>query len=385
MNTQATLVRESWTLVAQQSDDLANDFYARIFLADEALRELFPVEMTAVRMHLLDALVTVLRAIDDPDRYDMQLRALGRAHRRFHIEPAHYGVFGQALLESLRNCAGDRWTVSYDEAWRDAYDEMATKMLSAAEQVSHTPPFWHAEVTSHHRRGRGDVAVFTCKPLMPFSFRAGQYVAVEGPHLPRMWRYYSIANAPREVGTLDFHVRAHSAGLVSSALVRRLHVGDLVRLGPPDGSMTLNRESTRDVVCVAGGTGLAPVKSLVQELARHNRNRWVHVFFGARDRDDLYDLAALQALSSRYPWLSVVPACSDDPTYAGERGDVSEVVERFGPWPDHDFYVSGSPAMVESTLWVLARMGVPPAWIRYDPFAGLPEPEPALSPVGAAG
>ena len=379
MNTLANLVRESWSLVADQSDDLANDFYARMFLADPSLRELFPVEMTSVREHLLDALVTVLRTIDDTDRFDAQLRALGRDHRRFHIEPEHYGVFGQALLESLRAGAGDRWSVEYDQAWRDAYDAMATKMLSAAEQVAHTPPFWHAEVTAHHRRGRGDVAVFTCRPLTPYSYRAGQYVAVEGPHLPRMWRYYSIANAPRIGGTLDFHVRAHSAGLVSAALVRRLTVGDLVRLGPPAGSMTLNRDSTRDVVCVAGGTGLAPVKSLVQDLARHNRNRWVHVFFGARDRDDLYDLAALQHLALRYPWLSVVAACSDDPTYSGERGDVSDVVERSGPWPEHDFYVSGSPTMVIATLRVLARMGVPPAWIRYDPFAGLPEPELAFA------
>ena len=52
------------------------------------------------------------------------------------------------------------------------------------------------------------MAVFTCRPLLPFSYRAGQYFAIEGPHLPRMWRYYSIANAPRTAGTLDLALRS---------------------------------------------------------------------------------------------------------------------------------------------------------------------------------
>jgi len=125
-------------------------------------------------------------------------------------------------------------------------------------------------------------------------------------------------------------------------------------------------------LCVAGGTGLAPIKSLVEELTRYNRTRWVHVFIGARDRDDLYDLPALAHLAARYPWLSVVTACSDDLTYPGERGDINDVVERYGPWAEHDFYVSGSPAMVRATLGTLARMELPPMRIRYDalPLSG---------------
>jgi NAD(P)H-flavin reductase len=195
-----------------------------------------------------------------------------------------------------------------------------------------------------------------------------------------MWRTYSFANAPRDDGTLDFHVRAPSDGWVSAALVRRLSVGDMVRLGPPMGMMTLDRRSTRDTVCVAGGTGLAPIKSIVEEIARYNRSRWVHVFYGARDRDDLYDLPALLHFARRYPWLSVVPACSDDPTYPGECGNINEVVERFGPWPDHDIFVAGSPAMVRAALGSLARAGVPPIRIRYDALGGLAELVPSHEP-----
>jgi len=102
------------------------------------------------------------------------------------------------------------------------------------------------------------------RPLQPLEFRAGQYVSIECRYQPRLWRVYSMANAPRKDGTMEFHVRAVGAGWVSSALVRRLKVGDMIKLAAPMGSLTLERKSTRDIVCVAGGTGLAPVKALVE-------------------------------------------------------------------------------------------------------------------------
>jgi NAD(P)H-flavin reductase len=118
---------------------------------------------------------------------------------------------------------------------------------------------------------------------------------------------------------------------------------------------------------VAGGTGLAPIKAIVQELTRFNRTRWVHVFVGARNEDGLYDLADLARLAARYPWLSLVPACSNSRGYAGERGKVSDVLARYGPWNGHEFFVSGPPLMLKATLRRLTEMGVPAERIKYDP------------------
>ncbi len=67
----------------------------------------------------------------------------------------------------------------------------------------------------------------------------------------------------------------------------------------------------------------------------------------------------------------MVPACSEDPTWGGEQGNISEVVARYGPWADHDFFVSGSPAMVKATLRTLAEMEVPPMRIKYDAFGDI--------------
>jgi NAD(P)H-flavin reductase/hemoglobin-like flavoprotein len=367
MSNLSRLLKESWILVEEQQDKLASYFYARMFLSNPQLRDLFPVQMDVQRARLLGAIVTAIQTVDDPERFDDYLRALGRDHRKFHVQPEHYDVVGAALLDALRAFAGEDWSIEYDQAWRDAYAVIAKKMLIGAEEEVTTPPFWHAEVLFHERRSR-DIAVFTCRPLQPLDFRAGQYLSVECRYQPRLWRVYSPANAPRKDGTIDFHVRALGAGWVSSALVWRVKPGDMIRVAAPMGQMTLDRRSTRDIVCVAGGTGLAPIKSLVEELTRYNRTRWVHVFFGARDREDLYDLPALNRLAARYPWLSVVPACSADYNFPGEQGNINEVVARYGPWQDHDFFVSGSPSMVRSTLRTLAEMQIPALRIRYDAF-----------------
>jgi NAD(P)H-flavin reductase/hemoglobin-like flavoprotein len=370
MSTLARLLKESWTLVEDRADHLANYFYARLFLMDPNLRDMFPIQMAVQRSRLLGALIEAVQTVDDPSHFDGYLRSLGRDHRKFHVSPEHYGTVGSALIDALRNYAGDRWTIEYEQAWQEGYEAIAARMLTGAAADGDQPAFWHAEVRSHERRGRGDVAVFSCRPLDPFEFRAGQYVSIETQYQPRLWRNYSVANAQRADNTLEFHVRANAAGWVSSALVRRLGVGDMIRIGAPMGSMILDPESTRDIVCIAGGTGLAPIKALVEELTRYNRTRWLHLFVGARDRDDLYDVVALRRLSGRYPWLSIVTACSDDPTYDGERGNICDVVEQFGPWQDHEFFVCGSPPMLRATLGVLARMGVDAERTHYDGIAG---------------
>jgi NAD(P)H-flavin reductase len=92
----------------------------------------------------------------------------------------------------------------------------------------------------------------------------------------------------------------------------------------------------------------------------------VHVFVGARDRDDFYDLDDLTHLAARYPWLSIVTAVSGDHEYAGEIGRINDVVARYGPWNEHDFFVAGPPSMLRATLKTLKDLQVPAVRIKYD-------------------
>ncbi|WDZ85878.1 globin domain-containing protein [Micromonospora cathayae] len=364
----ARLLKESWALVEGDRKRLSDYFYARLFLLAPDLRKLFPVQMAGQGDRLLEAIVTAIHTVGDPESFDEYLRALGRDHRKYHVTADSYTTMGIALLDALRTSAGDGWNLEYDQAWRDAYAAMTEKMQAGA-SADTNPPYWHAEVLTHERYGP-DTAVLTVRALQhPLPYRAGQYVSIEVPrHLPRVWRTYSVANAPNADNVLEFHVRTPGAGWVSGALVRRVRPGDLLRIAAPMGAMTLDRSSERDILCVAGGVGLAPVKALVEELTTYNRTRWVHVFYGARRSADLYALAGLQELVAAYPWLSVTPACSEEPGFDGEHGDISEVVSRYGPWTSHDCFVSGSAAMVRATLRALAADQVPPQHVRYDTF-----------------
>jgi NAD(P)H-flavin reductase len=183
-----------------------------------------------------------------------------------------------------------------------------------------------------HRRGdaprwcrTSELALITVRPDQPYPFRAGQYLSLESPHWPRLWRTYSLANAPRPDNLLTFQIRAVPDGWVSNALVRQTVPRDVLRLGPPLGSMRVERGDGRDLVLVAGGTGLAPLQAIVEEMTGWNTGRSVHLFVGARRPDELYALSHLCQLSGRHPWLTAVAAASDDPSYPGLRGPISDV------------------------------------------------------------
>ncbi|CAM5731532.1 Flavohemoprotein [Streptomyces alboniger] len=174
---------------------------------------------------------------------------------------------------------------------------------AAAADELRAPPWWHAEVVSHDLR-TPDVAVVTVRPDQPYPFLAGQYASLETPRWPRIWRHYSFASAPRSDGLLSFHVKAIPAGWVSNALVHRARPGDIIRLGPPAGSMTLDHTSDSGLLCLGGGTGIAPIKALVEDLAEHGERRPVQTFTSGTNHD-LYDIDTMLRLQQSHHWLSV--------------------------------------------------------------------------------
>src|SRR4029453_17365741 len=121
-------------------------------------------------------------------------------------------------------------------------------------------------------------------------------VPLESDLRRRWWRYFSPPNAPRPDGLMELHVKARDGGPVSSALVRKVAVGDVLRLGPPVGHLALAPESDRDLLLIAGGIGLAPMKALVDQIARHGPARRVDLFLGFRTEDDVYDGPDLRRL-----------------------------------------------------------------------------------------
>jgi NAD(P)H-flavin reductase len=167
---------------------------------------------------------------------------------------------------------------------------------------------------------------------------------------------------------MTFHVRAVPGGWVSNALVRYAEPGAELILGPALGTMTLDRAGQRDLLCVAGGTGLSPIKAIIEQAMRESSAcpRQIFLFYGARTRDELYDLPALYRLADAYPRFLLTPVTSDDPVFDGMQGNVGRVAARYLPHRECAAYVAGPVAMVRETIRALARAGIPPERIHYD-------------------
>ena len=361
-------IRATFDCLAAAGDEAAAYFYARLFLAEPALRELFPPAMDEQRDRLFRALARVVENLSSPEELATYLSQLGRDHRKYQVEPAMYMAVGGALVATLRAYAGDKFTSAAEEAWLQTYEAGSSLMIRAAEEDAATSPaFWTAEVVNIDRRGDG-IAVITIAPDQVLPYEAGQHITVQTSRWPRVWRPYSVACKPRDDGLLVLHVKAISGGWVSNALVSHTKAGDELTLGPALGTMTLASAGQRDLLCVAGGTGLSPIKAIIEQAVRESSAiaRQILVFYGARTRSELYDLRDLWRLADAYHGVQLTPVTSDDPAFDGMQGNVGRVAARYLPSPQCEAYVAGPAEMVRDTIRALKRAGIQREHIHYD-------------------
>lgn len=365
--TRAELVQRSFQLVESHAEELVRLFYANLFDIAPETRELFPINMQLQRSRLLRALVHIVQNVDRMDDLRPFLEQLGRDHRKFGVLPWHFEAVGTALLAAVREFAGEAWTPEVERAWAEAFGIVAECMQAAA-AAQRGPAVYQGRVVGHERIG-WDVAIIRVRTDVPVPYQAGQYVSVEIPQRPRLWRNLSPANAPRPDGELEFHVRSVPGGWVSRAIVAHTQVGDIWRIGAPLGRLG-PIEPGRALLMVAGGTGVAPVKAILEDLARRSEQPRTHVFVGGRTWDDLYCFDLLRTMAHDRPWLEVTPVVERaDGRTGAEIGTLADVVTRYGAWLDHDVIVSGSPSMIRSTVTSMLVAGTPLDRISYDPFA----------------
>ncbi|MEE1837380.1 globin domain-containing protein [Streptomyces sp. SP17KL33] len=357
----AVLIRRTMAEVGPVADKVTSYFYALLFVQHPELRSMFPPAMDAQRDRLLKALLTAAEHIDNTPVLVDYLQNLGRGHRKYGTQAEHYPAVGECLIGALSRYAKGSWNDETEAAWVRTYTTISQVMIdAAAADELRSPPWWLAEVVSHDLR-TADTAILTVRPNQPYPFLAGQYTSLETPWWPRIWRHYSFASAPRSDGLLSFHVKAISAGWVSNSLVHRARPGDVLRLGPPAGGMTVDHTSDSGLLCLGGGTGIAPIKAIVEEVAEHGRHRPVEVFYGARTGQDLYDLDTLLRLQQSNSWLEVRPVVDKHGLL-----QLPDAIRDHGPWNGYDAYLSGPPGMIRSGVDALKAAGVPADRIRHD-------------------
>ncbi len=179
-------------------------------------------------------------------------------------------------------------------------------------------------------------------------FLAGQYIDILLRDGRR--RSFSLANAPHDDAFLELHIRHIEGGEFTSEVFDKMKVKDILRIEGPHGGFYLREESDRPIIFMAGGTGFAPVKAMIEHALASGMSRPMHLYWGARAREDLYmhDLAA--GWAARYPHIQYTPVLAEPQAgddWQGAIGFVHQAI--LADYPDlsgHEIYAAGPPAMV---------------------------------------
>ncbi len=222
-----------------------------------------------------------------------------------------------------------------------------------------------------------DVVRLRLKPVdgTPLRWLPGQYVEVLLEDGKR--RAFSLARAPHEGEELEVHVRHVAGGGFTSWVFDTLAVGDTLRVEGPFGTFVPREDSERPMILVAGGTGFAPVKAIVEHFLHLGSRRPMHLYWGARTSEDLYLRALPERWAAQVPTLDFHPVVSD-PERATDTNDriglVHEtVLEDHPDLSGHDVYMCGPPAMIDAGRRAFVEAGLPEERLYYDSFDYAPE------------
>jgi len=228
-----------------------------------------------------------------------------------------------------------------------------------------------------------DIKEVKLKLLNPkeVEFKAGQYAQLVIPPYDKIkdstQRAYSISAQPSIKDSMEFLIRLVPGGIATTYVHNHLKENANIEVVGPFGDFFV-RETNADMVCVAGGSGMAPIKSIIYDLyekGEKNRNIWY--FFGARSLKDLFYLDELKDLEKKMPNFKFIPALSEplpEDDWKGETGLITDVLDKYfkefiSKENDKEGYLCGSPGMINACINVMKSNGLKEEKVYYDKFA----------------
>jgi Na+-transporting NADH:ubiquinone oxidoreductase subunit F len=213
------------------------------------------------------------------------------------------------------------------------------------------------------------------KPGEELTFKAGQYVQIKTPQYGKnkdeVYRAYSIASPPSQTDRIQLIIRRVPQGICTTYVFDYLKEGDTLALNGAYGDFYL-RDTDREIIFIAGGSGLAPIKSILHRMEEEGIQRKATFFFGCVSKRDLYYVDEMQAFEETVPGYRFVPALSgakEEDNWTGETGLITEVVDRhISDGSNMEAYLCGSPGMIDACIKVLLSKGVSEDRIYYDKF-----------------
>jgi Na+-transporting NADH:ubiquinone oxidoreductase subunit F len=207
-------------------------------------------------------------------------------------------------------------------------------------------------------------------------FIPGQFIQFEVPPYELtedpVYRAYSISSPPSSTGELELEIRYVPNGICTTYVHRVLKGGEAVVINGPYGGFRLS-DSGREAIFIAGGSGMAPIKSILLDMLNRGDTRRTRYFFGAKSRRDLFLLSEMKELETKLSDFKFIPALSQPEGgdgWTGETGLITEVVDRqVRSGIDAEAYLCGSPLMIDACIKVLNAKGIPDSLIFFDKFA----------------
>jgi NAD(P)H-flavin reductase/hemoglobin-like flavoprotein len=346
--------------------DVAERLRAALLQAHPALIEALPGTPRSQVEQLAGGLTWLVHNLARPPVLVAGCAQLGAALAAVGVAPHHLQFVGAALAEAMRaGMPPGAWRQDFDLAWRSTWQHAYEWIVHGETTVAQQPAIWTAVVVEHDLR-RHDLAVIRLRPDLPMPFTPGQYARIEVAELPGIWRPYSLAGAPRRNDLIELHVRAKTQSGVSGSLVYRTRAGDRLRIGHAEGSMVLPELPGRDLLMIAGDTGVVPLKALLTELADTDDPRSAVLFWGVRNLAELYDIEEITEIARSARRATVVPVVSEGDPGPYASGLVTDAVAAYGEWSDHEVFLAGPPLMLAATSAALHQLGVAPQRIHHD-------------------
>lgn len=224
----------------------------------------------------------------------------------------------------------------------------------------------HKELLNH------DVALLQLKlpSTERMQFFAGQYLDILLPDGRR--RSFSIANAPHDDELIDLHIRHIDGGDFTSFVFDSLEEKTVLRIEGPMGQFYLREDSDRPMIFMAGGTGFAPVKGIIEHALAEKTTRPIHFYWGARAKRDLYSYEMAEQWAEQHANVTYVPVLSEampEDNWTGRTGYVhNAVAEDFADLSNYEIYACGPPAMVYAGKDVFLKQGLSEANYFSDAF-----------------
>jgi Na+-transporting NADH:ubiquinone oxidoreductase subunit F len=223
-----------------------------------------------------------------------------------------------------------------------------------------------------------DIKQVTLRLIEPeeITFRAGAYIQFEVPEYELtsepVYRAYSMSSQPSRKNEVELEIRLVPNGICTTYVFEHLEEGEPVTINGPYGDFFL-RETDNDIIFIAGGSGMAPIKAMLYDMLEKGIDRKTRYFFGARAVRDLFLVEEMRELEKKLPDFQFVPALSEplpEDNWEGETGLITEVLDRHVEKIENtEAYLCGSPGMIDAAVAVLSKKGLPEDTIYFDKFA----------------